>query len=157
MKIRSLFLTVAAFTSALAVSCGGAESYKTPLVYPSDISQSACMSAEEIENTEENYEVLVSGKDIIVRHHNIQAPKNTTMGIMDREGNFSFENKYNYFYLEAGDRFISFQEAFRYSSSEETCYYDLVTRITHLSGGIYDFMIFNDKNELVYTKEVRIR
>ena len=157
MKIRFLFPAVAAFVASLVVSCGGAESYKTPLVYPSDISQSACMSAEELENTEENYEILVSGKDIIVRHHNIQAPKNTTMGIVDREGNLSFESKYNYFYLEAGDRFISFQEAFRYSSSEEMCYYDLSTRVTHISGGIYDFMIFNDKNELIYSKEVRIR
>lgn len=157
MNLKSLVFAVAAFTCATVVSCGGAESYKTPLVYPSDISQSACMSAEDIENTEESYDVSVSGKDIIVKHFNIQAPKNTTMGIVDREGNLSFENKYNYFYLEAGDRFISFQEAFRYSSSEEMCYYDLSTRITHISGGIYDFMIFNDKNELVYSKEVRIR
>jgi hypothetical protein len=157
MKNRFLFLTAAALIFLTVVSCGGAESYKTPLVYPSEIVQSACMSAEEIENTEESYEVLVSGKDIIVRHHNIQAPKNTTMGIVDREGNLSFESKYNYYYLEAGDRFISFQEAFRYSSSEEMCYYDLATRVTHISGGIYDFMIFDDKNELVYSKEVRIR
>lgn len=136
------------------VSCGGAESYKTPLVYPSDVVQSECRQEGD---AEESYDVSVSGKDIIVRHHNIQAPKNTTMGIVDREGNYSYENKYNYFYLEAGERFISFQEAFRYSSSEETCYYDLATRVTHISGGIYDFMIFNDKNELVYSKEVRIR
>lgn len=157
MKLKTLFFASVAALSSVLVSCGGAESYKTPLVYPSDISQSACMSEEDIENTEESYDVQVSGKDLIVRHYNIQAPKNTTMGIMDREGNFSYENKYNYFYLEAGDRFISFQEAFRYSSSEETCYYNLATRITHISGGIYDFMIFNDKNELVYSKEVRIR
>lgn len=157
MKLKTLFFASVAVLSSVLASCGGAESYKTPLVYPSDISQSACMSEEDIENTEESYDVQVSGKDLIVRHYNIQAPKNTTMGIMDREGNFSYENKYNYFYLEAGDRFISFQEAFRYSSSEETCYYNLATRITHISGGIYDFMIFNDKNELVYSKEVRIR
>lgn len=157
MKLKPLFFAAVALISSAVVSCGGAESYKTPLVYPSDISQSECMAAEDIENTEESYDVLVSGKDIIVRHYNIQAPKNTTMGIMDREGNFSYENKYNYFYLEAGDRFISYQEAFRYSSSEEMCYYNLATRITHISGGIYDFMIFNDKNELVYSKEVRIR
>ena len=157
MKLKTLFFASVAALSSVLASCGGAESYKTPLVYPSDISQSACMSEEDIENTEESYDVQVSGKDLIVRHYNIQAPKNTTMGIMDREGNFSYENKYNYFYLEAGDRFISFQEAFRYSSSEETCYYNLATRITHISGGIYDFMIFNDKNELVYSKEVRIR
>ncbi len=157
MKSKSLFFAVAAFICAAVVSCGGAESYKTPLVYPSDVSQSACMSAEDIENTEESYDISVSGKDIIVKHFNIQAPKNTTMGIVDREGNLSFENKYNYYYLEAGDRFISYQEAFRYSSSEEMCYYNLATRITHISGGIYDFMIFNDKNELVYSKEVRIR
>ena len=157
MKSKSLFFAVAAFICAAVVSCGGAESYKTPLVYPSDVSQSACMSAEDIENTEESYDISVSGKDIIVKHFNIQAPKNTTMGIVDREGNLSFENKYNYYYLEAGDRFSSYQEAFRYSSSEEMCYYNLATRITHISGGIYDFMIFNDKNELVYSKEVRIR
>ena len=157
MKLKSLFFAAAVSVCAAHVSCGGAESYKTPLVYPSDVSQSACMSAEDIENTEESYDVLVSGKDIIVHHYNIQAPKNTTMGIVDREGNLSFENKYNYFYLEAGDRFISFQEAFRYSSSDEMCYYNLATRVTHISGGIYDFMIFNDKNELVYSKEVRIR
>ena len=157
MKLKPLFFAAVALISSIIVSCGGAESYKTPLVYPSDISQSECMAAEDIENTEESYDVLVSGKDIIVRHYNIQAPKNTTMGIMDREGNFSYENKYNYFYLEAGDRFISYQEAFRYSSSKEMCYYNLATRITHISGGIYDFMIFNDKNELVYSKEVRIR
>ena len=157
MKLKTLFFAAVALISSVVVSCGGAESYKTPLVYPSDISQSECISEENIENTEESFDVSVSGKDIIVRHYNIQAPKNTTMGIMDREGNFSYENKYNYFYLEAGDRFISYQEAFRYSSSEETCYYNLATRITHISGGIYDFMIFNDKNELVYSKEVRIR
>ena len=157
MKLKPLFFAAVALISSIIVSCGGAESYKTPLVYPSDISQSECMAAEDIENTEESYDVLVSGKDIIVRHYNIQAPKNTTMGIMDREGNFSYENKYNYFYLEAGDRFISYQEAFRYSSSEEMCYSNLATRITHISGGIYEFMIFNDKNELVYSKEVRIR
>lgn len=151
------FLTSAllATISLFLFSCGGAESYKTPLVYPSDVVQSECMT--EVESTEESYDVSVSGKDIIVRHYNIQAPKNTTMGIMDREGNYSYENKYNYFYLEAGDRFISYQEAFRYSSSEEMCYYNLATRITHISGGIYDFMIFNDSNELVYSKEVRIR
>ena len=95
MKSKSLFLAVALLFASAVVSCGGAESYKTPLVYPSDVSQSACMSAEDIENTEESYDVLVSGKDIIVRHYNIQAPKNTTMGIVDREGNLSFENKYN--------------------------------------------------------------
>lgn len=157
MKLRPIFSAVAALVALTVISCGGAESYKTPLVYPSDVSQSACMSAEDIDNTEESYDISVSGKDIIVKHFNIQAPKNTTMGIVDREGNLSFENKYNYFYLEAGDRFISFQEAFRYSSSEEMCYYNLSTRVTHISGGIYDFMIFNDKNELVYSKEVRIR
>ena len=157
MKTRFLFLTAAALIFSAIVSCGGAESYKTPLVYPSDVSQSTCISAEETENAEESYDVQVSGKDIIVRHYNILAPKNTTMGIVDREGNLSFENKYNYYYLEAGDRFISYQEAFRYSSSEEMCYYNLSTRITHISGGIYDFMIFDDKNELVYSKEVRIR
>jgi len=157
MKLKPLFFAALALISSALVSCGGAESYKTPLIYPSDVAQSACMSAEELENTEESYDVSVSGKDIIVRHYNIQAPKNTTMGIVDREGNLSFESKYNYYYLEAGDRFISFQEAFRYSSSEEMCYYNLSTRVTHISGGIYDFMIFNDKNELVYSKEVRIR
>ena len=157
MTRNFLFSALLTLLSLVLFSCGGAESYKTPLVYPSDIVQSACMSEEEVENTEESYDVSVSGKDIIVRHYNIQAPKNTTMGIMDREGNYSYENKYTYFYLEAGERFISFQEAFRYSSSDETCYYNLATRITHISGGIYDFMIFNDKNELVYSKEVRIR
>lgn len=157
MNLKPIFSAAAALVASAVISCGGAESYKTPLVYPSDVSQSACMSAEDIENTEESYDISVSGKDIIVKHFNIQAPKNTTIGIVDREGNLSFENKYNYFYLEAGDRFISFQEAFRYSSSEKMCYYNLSTRVTHISGGIYDFMIFNDKNELVYSKEVRIR
>ena len=157
MKLKSLFSAAAAFVSSVVVSCGGAESYKTPIVYPSDVSQSSCISAEDIENTEESYDISVSGKDVIVRHYNIKAPKNTTMGIVDREGNLSFENKYNYYYLEAGERFISFQEAFRYSSSDEMCYYNLSARVTHISGGIYDFMIFNDKNELVYSKEVRIR
>ena len=157
MKIKILFSVVSALFCAAVVSCGGAESYKTPLVYPGDISQSACMEAEDPENPGEKYDVSVSGKDIIVRHYNIQAPKNTTMGIVDREGNLSYEHKYNYYYLEAGDRFISFQEAFRNSSSDEMCYYNLATRVTHISGGIYDFMIFNDSNELVYSKEVRVR
>lgn len=157
MKIKILFSVVSAIFCAAVVSCGGAESYKTPLVYPGDVSQSACMEEEDPENPGEKYDVSVSGKDIIVRHYNIQAPKNTTMGIVDREGNFSYEHKYNYYYLEAGDRFISFQEAFRNSSSDEMCYYNLSTRVTHISGGIYDFMIFNDKNELVYSKEVRVR
>ena len=157
--MRRFFIisALSALFCAAIVSCGGAESYKTPLVYPGDVSQSACLTDEEAGNGEESYDVSVSGKDIIVRHYNIEAPKNTTMGILDREGNVSYENKYNYYYLEAGDRFISFQEAFRYSSSVETCRYNLITRVTHISGGIYDFMIFNDSNELVYSKEVRIR
>lgn len=157
MKMKLPLFAFTTLFCALVISCGGAESYKTPLVYPGDVSQSACLTDEEAGNGEESYDVSVSGKDIIVRHYNIEVPKNTTMGIVDREGNFSYESKYNYYYLEAGDRFISFQEAFRYSSSGETCRYNLTTRVTHLSGGIYDFMIFNDKNELVYSKEVRIR
>ncbi|MBP5407226.1 hypothetical protein J6Z19_08800 [bacterium] len=157
MKRFFIFSAVAALFCSAILSCGGAESYKTPLVYPGDVSQSECLTDEGAENVEESYDVSVFGKDIIVRHFNILAPKNTTMGIVDRDGNLSYENKYNYYYLEAGDRFISFQEAFRYSSSEEVCRYNLSARVTHLSGGIYDFMIFNDKNELVYSKEVRIR
>ena len=156
MKHVSIISAISLLFCALILSCGGAESYKTPLIYPGDVSQSECLPAEG-NNSEETYDVSVSGKDIIVRHNNIKAAKNTTMGIVDRDGNFSYENKYNYYYLEAGERIISFQEAFRYSSSEETCLYNLTTRVTHLSGGIYDFMIFNDSNELVYSKEVRIR
>ena len=152
-----IFAVLSSLFCLLCISCGGAESYKTPIVYPSDVLQSACLSADEYGKGDESYDISVSGKDIIVRHYNILVPKNTTMGIVDRDGNLSFENEYNYYYLEAGDRFISFQEAFRYSSSEENCYYNLSTRVTHLSGGIYDFMIFNDKNDLVYSKEVRIR
>ena len=157
MKINFLLCAASAFLCAAIISCGGAESYKTPLVYPSDVVLSECIPEDEAGDSEESYDVSVAGKDIIVRHYNIKVPKNTTMGIVDRDGNFSYENKYNYYYLEAGDRFISFQEAFRYSSSDETCVYNLSTRVTHISGGIYDFIIFNDKNEQVYTKEVRIR
>lgn len=154
-KIGSvLFLS---FVLIQIAACGGAESYKTPLVNTPDILQSECRPADDATGAEEGISIAVDGKDVIVTHTNILAPKGTTMGIVDTDGNLSYEGMYNYFYLEAGELFISLQEHFRFSSSDENCLYDLKIRVTHISGGIYDFMVFDHNGKLAYSKEVRIR
>lgn len=141
----------------LFLSCGGAESYKTPMVALADVVQSECKAVDKAANLEESYDVKAENGDISLLHSNILAPRNSTMGIVDRDGNLSYEGKYNYFYLEAGELFISLQEKFRYSSAETNCYYDLAIRITNVSGGIYDFMLFDNDGKLVYSKEVKVR
>ena len=149
-----LFLSVILMQFA---ACGGAESYKTPLVNIQDILQSECHPLDEASGAEESISIAVDGKDVIVTHANILAPKGTTMGIVDTDGNLSYEAMYNYFYLEAGELFISLQEHFRFASSDENCLYDLKIRVTHISGGIYDFMVFDHNGKLAFSKEVRIR
>jgi len=152
--VFTLFLSAVLMQLA---ACGGAESYKTPLVNTPDILQSECHPVEENAGAEESIEIAVDGKDVIVMHRNILAPRGTTMGIVDTDGNLSYEGIYNYFYLEAGELFISLQEHFRFSSSDENCFYDLKIRVTHISGGIYDFMVFDHNGKLAYSREVRIR
>jgi len=147
----------AVFISGLLFSCGGPESYTTPIIYVGDIFQEECRPVENNELAEETFSVDVINGDIVVLHSNILVPEHTTMGIIDRDSNNTLDGKFNYYYLEAGDQFISVREIFQRSSSQTNCYYDLRIRITNVSGGIYDLMLFSDTGKLKYSKEVRVR
>ena len=145
------------FVTVILFSCGGPESYTTPIIYVGDIFQEECRPVENNELVEEAFSVEVINGDVVVLHSNILVPEHTTMGIIDRDNNNTLDGKFNYYYLEAGDQFISVRETFHISSSQTNCYYDLRIRITNISGGIYDFMLFNDTGKLKYSKEVRVR
>lgn len=142
---------------SMLYSCGGPESYTTPLVYSGDIVQSECISVDGNKLIEEEFSVEVVNGDIVVEHLNILAAEHTVMGIIDTDGNITLDGKFNFYYLEASDQFISIRETFRRSSSETNCYYDLRIKISNVSGGIYNLMLFNETGKLKYSKEVRVR
>lgn len=141
----------------MTVSCGGPESYKTPLINASEIIQSECVEASGSEIKEEEIITDVQNGNLLIQHSNILVPENTEMGIIDVDGNISYEGEYSYYYLEAGEEFISVREKFRESSSSRNCYYDLKIRVKNISGGIYDLSIFDSKGKLRYTDEVSVR
>jgi hypothetical protein len=145
------------FVSGLLFSCGGPESYKTPIVYLGDIVQGECIEVEKGEPVDESFSAKVINGDVLVEHFNILVPESTMMGIIDTDGNSSLDGKFNYYYLEANEQFISVREIFRRSSSEKNCYYDLKIKITNVSGGIYDLMLFNETGKLKFSKEIRVR
>ncbi|HQB08720.1 MAG TPA: hypothetical protein PLW37_02525, partial [bacterium] len=138
-------------------SCGGPESYKTPIVNLGDIIQGECNPVGEGDLLEENFSAEVVNGDVVVEHLNILVPESTMMGIIDTDSNSSLDGKFNYYYLEASEQFISVREIFRRSSSEKNCYYDLRIKITNVSGGIYDLMLFNETGKLKFSKEIRVR
>ncbi|HNW83047.1 MAG TPA: hypothetical protein PKG52_09170 [bacterium] len=150
-------IVISGLLLSVLYSCGGPASYTTPIVNSSDIVQSDCIDFEGTELPAEGFEAKVSGSDVIVTHSNIPAPKNTVMGIIDVDGIYTYDGKFNYYYLEGGEEFITLSEKFRYSSSETTCLYSLKVKITNVSGGIYDLMLFDDKGRLSFSKEVRVR
>lgn len=150
-------LIAAGLLVASFYSCGGPESYKTPIVNSGDVIQSECKKYDDSKLLEETFEAKVVGGDIVMTHSNILVPENTVMGIMDVDGNLTYDGKFNYYYLEAGEQFISLQEKFRYSSSSTNCYYTLKVKISNVSGGIYDFMLFDDNGRLSYSREIRVR
>ena len=150
--VSVLFLMV-----MLMVSCGGPESYKTPLINFADIVQSECVEAQGSEVKEEEFVAEVQNGNLLIQHSNILVPENTEMGIIDVDGNISYEGEYSYYYLEAGEEFISVREKFRESSSEKNCYYDLKIRVKNISGGIYDLSLFDTKGRLRFTDEVKVR
>lgn len=153
-----IFKTISViFISAILFSCGGPESYKTPIVYSGDITQSECLEAGSDELLEEAFSADVINGDVIVLHSNILAPENTIMGILDTDSNITYEGKFNYYYLEAGEQFITLREKFKPATSSNNCYYDLRVRITNVSGGIYDLMLFDHNGKLIFSKEVRVR
>lgn len=139
------------------ISCGGPESYKTPLINSADIIQSECVEPDGDEIKKEEFFAEVQSGNLLILHTNILVPENTQMGIVDVDGNISYEGKFNYYYLEAGEEFISVREDFRESSSEKNCYYDLKIRVKNISGGIYNLSLFDNKGRLSFTDEVRVR
>jgi hypothetical protein len=147
----------AVFVSGLLFSCGGPESYKTPIVNLGDIIQGECNPVGEGDLLEESFSAEVVNGDVVVEHLNILVPESTMMGIIDTDSNSSLDGKFNYYYLEASEQFISVREIFRRSSSEKNCYYDLRIKITNVSGGIYDLMLFNETGKLKFSKEIRVR
>ncbi|HSW59778.1 MAG TPA: hypothetical protein VLJ60_03210 [bacterium] len=156
--MKKVFKVISAvFILCFLFSCGGPESYKTPIVNIGDIVQGECVSAGKGELVEESFSANVVNGDILVEHLNILVPESTMMGIIDTDGNSSLDGKFNYYYLEASEQFISVREVFRRSSSEVNCYYDLRIKISNVSGGIYDLMLFNETGKLKYSKEVRVR
>lgn len=155
---RSAFMVIISILPvSLVFSCGGPASYSTPIVNSGDIVQSECIELVGTEPPAEEFEAKVSGGDILVTHSNIIAPQNTVMGLMDVDGIYTYDGKFNYYYLEGGEEYITLSEKFRYSSSSNNCLYSLQIRITNVSGGIYDLMLFDDKGRLSFSKEVRVR
>lgn len=142
---------------SMMISCGGPESYKTPLINSADIIQSECVEPEGDEIKKEEFFAEVQSGNLLILHTNILVPENTQMGIVDVDGNISYEGKFNYYYLEAGEEFISVREDFRESSSQKNCYYDLKIRVKNISGGIYDLSLFDKKGRLRFTDEVSVR
>jgi hypothetical protein len=156
--IRQIFKIISAiFISAILFSCGGPESYKTPIVYSGDIVQSECRDVDPDKLIEEEFSADVVNGDVVVVHSNILAPENTVMGILDTDSNITYEGKFNYYYLEASEQFITLREKFKVATSLNNCYYDLRVRITNVSGGIYDLMLFDQDGKLIFSKEVRVR
>ncbi len=155
---RSALVTLISILPFLLVfSCGGPASYSTPIVNSGDIVQSDCIDFEGTEPPSEEFTAKVSGGDILVTHSNILAPQNTVMGLIDADGEYTYDGKFNYYYLEGGEEYITLSEKFRYSSSANNCLYSLQIRITNVSGGIYDLMLFDDLGKLSFSKEVRVR
>lgn len=142
---------------SVMISCGGPEGYKTPLINSADIIQSKCVEPEGDEIKKEEFFAEVQSGNLLILHTNILVPENTQMGIVDVDGNVSYEGKFNYYYLEAGEEFISVRESFKESSSEKNCYYDLKIRVKNISGGIYRLSLFDNKGRLSFTDEVRVR
>ncbi|MGI6394212.1 MAG: hypothetical protein ACOX2F_05715 [bacterium] len=145
------------FAVGMLFSCGGPESYKTPIINFGDIIQGECLQIDSNEPLKESFSAKVESGDIVINHNNIIAPQNTAMGIVDVDGNSSLDGKLTYYYLEASEQFINVKEDFKRSSSETNCYYDLRIKITNVSGGIYDLMLFDDRGKLRFSKEIRVR
>lgn len=154
---KVLKIISAVFVSGMLFSCGGPENYTTPIVYSGDIFQEECRAVDENKIVDEDFSIKVVNGDIVVQHLNILVPEHTVMGIIDTDSNNTLDGKFNYYYLEAGDQFISVRENFRKSSSQTNCYYDLKVKITNVSGGIYDLMLFSDTGKMKYSQEVRVR
>ncbi len=140
MKIP-LLIASAAFV--LAVSCGGQESYTTPLILQSRIVQGDCQEISTAEVPPQAVTVSVRNGAVSVHHDNIYLPKGTVLGIEDRDGLFSWRDEEAYYYLDAGIDFITLRESARIVNSDVFCLYSFSVSIGNISGGEYTFYLFD--------------
>jgi len=140
MKLVNIFLTVMLFVTI--VSCGGIEPFKTPIINNSDIFQSECKDSGG--NPLITYEV--NGKSITVKHENIWLPEFSKIGIEDIYGDASYNNSNSSFYTPAEERNINVIERVKIGSGK-MCAYDFTVKITNISGGEYNLILWDEFNE----------
>ncbi|MFO7734778.1 MAG: hypothetical protein R6W70_01030 [bacterium] len=141
------------------VSCGGQEQYKTPYVERGGITQSECKTPDEWKK--EEFSLSVREKEITLLHKNILLPRNSVVGIEDNKGYISWQKNIggetSLLYLEGDEKHISVRERIDMSSEETLCYYDVAVIIKNISAGEYDFLLFDEKDYLIFESEVVVR
>ena len=146
MKIPFL---IASAVLVLSVSCGGQESYTTPLILQNQIDQSVCEEVSTAEVPGPAVSVRVLNGTVVVTHENLYLPKGTVLGIEDRDGLMSWRDAEAYYYLDAGTDFITLRESARIVNSDIFCLYSLTTTIRNISGGEYTFYLFDHNGAAV--------
>lgn len=142
--MRLLFIP---FLFVLLSSCGGQESFSIPMVKSGDITQTSCAEIPE-SLPQEDMHLSLKERTITYTHTNMVLPRGSVVGIMDRDRAVSWSAGLPYYYLEAEEGFINLREQIRYAASDEMCLYDVTIKITKLSGGEYDFFVYDNDNVL---------
>ena len=140
-----IFIFLSLFT--LLASCGGQESFSIPMVKSGDIVQTSC---KEVPSSLPKEDMHLSLKDrtITYTHTNMVLPKGSVIGIQDRDRAVSWSAGLPYYYLEADEGFMNLHERIRYAANDEMCLYDVTIKITHISGGEYNFFVYNNDDIL---------
>lgn len=158
---KSLAMALVFGTAAVITSCGGQESYKTPIVNIGDITVTSKCPDESGVLAEMQEEITLSSgdKSISFTHSNIYLPRFSLIGILDKDGYISYESDLAFFYLDAGLQFIDLRERIKRINSADFCYFDLSVKITNISGGEYDFFLFDENDKLVpeVSQNIRVR
>lgn len=134
---------VVAVAFLIAVSCGGQESYTTPLILQNQIVQGECQEISTAEVPGPIVSVSIRNGTVVVSHENLYLPRGTALGIEDREGLISWRDAEPYYYLDAGTDFITLHESARLVNSEIFCLYTFTVTIRNISGGEYTFYLFD--------------
>ena len=152
--MKYLFFLVFIF---IFVSCGGQEDYTNPVVNRNTIIQSTCNIPEKINKNMEIEEIFSKEKTVTVYFKNVLLPKKSILGIEDSNGIVSFNSSSSVFLLDAGTDYINIRRRVQLSGSPKMCLYDFHFKITNISSGEYTIYLFNDKDKLVYSKDLKLR
>ncbi|MCK5808770.1 hypothetical protein KAH37_07290 [bacterium] len=135
------------FLFALLASCGGQESFSIPMVKAGDIVQTSCKEVT-ASLPKEDMHLELKDRTLTYTHTNMVLPKGSVIGIEDRDRAISWSAGLPYYYLEADEGFMNLHERIRYATNEEMCLYDVTIKITEISGGEYNFFVYNNDNIL---------